>query len=230
MAKKNWAEDFWDRLSDHIGKQDRAARDVQEALNELDSLTKRGYLLMHSFTDSKTFPQITQMAEFLSAKGDGEIVSFPRAPFFYKRWPRFRSWDRSTIDVAVKAGRDLVARGIDSLVVGGSSDGTWCHEAAIAMQAEGLPVSCIIHYGGLWRGAVANAPCVVTHGAGDRLKRVVSASDKVARDYQEAGHQVIQFVGKGNHRWDPRNNEKITRAVNYVEQLTKAKTKGLANS
>lgn len=140
---------------------------------------------------------------------DVASTCYPRAPRFSRLWKRK---DAPAIAELVEYLR--YEHNPHYLVLAGISDGaTWIHHFA---REAGGHVSALLHYAGMWRGVVADVPCLFVLGVDDRVGRRVSCLvGSPAKDTKEGakayGSRVLSVPG--GHAWHADYNETMRSAV-----------------
>ncbi len=168
---------------------------------------KQLWVMFHGFTDRRDFPDICQIHEKASAL-------YAEAPVGWVKkggWrPHFGSWSGRLSRYVVRLMHEVVEDcNPERIVFAGNSDGaTWVHTYADACIRAGVQVHCVVHYGGFWKGVVADCPGVFLHGEADPFGKIRRETSDAAKAYG-----MVARIVPGEHRWNPEQNENIIKWV-----------------
>lgn len=168
-------------------------------------MTKRLHVMLHGWLDHRGFARNMGRWRRDVVEPNGDALLVPVSDWLSWRRGSFRR----LLPQIVRAMRES---GADSVLLGGNSDGaTWVHQFAWELHGEGIRVTHLIHYGGLWYGntmPVDRVQACFIAGEADCIPGIwhspYADTEKAARAYRAP---FIQ--GFGGHRWDVRNHMRI---------------------
>ena len=155
-------------------------------------------IMLHGWTDKHDFP------DMCCWDMGGGLTWYPKCPSFVG------AWRRRHVDWLLAKTMDLIWRkNINRVILGGNSSGAaWIHYYGAAMKAMELPLTDIIHYGGLWRGIICpDINPIFIYGATDHIGRWMRKNPRQGTIEGAKAYGVKPYMGVGGHRWDHRNNK-----------------------